>query len=78
MAVYDINKSVDSRDFINRLTTSDYFDLVKSINSESEIRGILDKNVAQTVIVIPNDFSKNIHSNKEAKVQILIQGIQHR
>ena len=75
MAVYDQNKSAESRDFINRLTSSDYFDLVKSINSESEIRGILDENVAQTVIVIPEDFSKNIHSNKEAKVQILIQGI---
>jgi ABC-2 type transport system permease protein len=75
MAVYDQNKSAESREFINRLTSSDYFDYVKSINSESEIRGILDENIAQTVIVIPEDFSKNIHSNKEAKVQILIQGI---
>ncbi len=75
MAVYDLDKTVSSREFINRLTSSNYFDLVKVVNSESEIRGILDENVAQTVIVIPDDFSKNIHSNKEAKIQILIQGV---
>ena len=75
MGVYDLDKTAESRDFINRLTSSNYFDLVKSINSEKEIREMLDGSTAQTVIVIPNDFSKNIHSNKEAKIQILIQGI---
>ncbi len=75
LVVYDLDKSVDSREFINRLTSSNYFDLVGHINSESKIREVLDQGDAQVVLVFPDDFSRNIYSNKEAKVQILVEGI---
>jgi drug efflux transport system permease protein len=75
MGVYDLDKSHDSRDFVNRLTSSSYFDLVKVINSESEIRPLLDGGEVQTVIVIPDDFSKNINAHRQTKVQVLVQGV---
>ena len=75
MVVYDLDKSENTRDFINRLTSSNYFDLVGYINSESKIREVLDEGDAQAVLVFPQDFSRKIYSGKEAKVQILVAGI---
>jgi len=75
LIVYDLDNSVDSREFVNRLTSSNYFDLVGHINSENKIREVLDKGDAQVVLVFPNDFSRNIYSNKDAKIQILVEGI---
>lgn len=75
LGVYDQNKTQDSRDYINRLTSSSYFDLVKTITSENEIRPLMDEGEVQTIIVIPQDFSKNINTHREAKVQIIVQGV---
>lgn len=75
IAVYDRDKSEYSRDFINRLTSSNYFDLVGYVDSENKIREILDKGKVQAVIVFPENMSRNIYSNKEAQVQILVEGV---
>ncbi len=75
MAVYDQDKSPDSRQLINSLTSSEYFDLVGYINDESKIGNVLDTKEAQCVIVFPNDMSKKLYSNKPAPVQILIDGV---
>ena len=75
MFVYDRDRSEISRDFINRLTSSDYFDYLGSLNSEKQIRTVLDNGKAQVVIVIPGDLSRNINSGKEPKIQILVEGV---
>ncbi len=75
LAVYDLDKSENSREFINRLSSSNYFDIVGHLNSEKQIREALDQNDAQVVIVFPQDFSRNLFSNNEAKIQILVEGI---
>ncbi|HSR18804.1 MAG TPA: ABC transporter permease [Ignavibacteriaceae bacterium] len=75
IAVYDRDKSEYSRDFVNRLTSSNYFDLAGYVDSENKIREILDKGKVQAVIVIPEDLSRNIYFDKEAQVQILVEGV---
>ncbi len=75
MFVYDQAKSVDSREFVNRLTSSNYFDIEGYINSESEIRGVLDRGEAQVVLVFPRDFSEKLYSGRDAQVQILVEGV---
>lgn len=75
LAVYDQDNSVQTRDFINRLTSSNYFDLKGYLKSEDQIRNVLDGAEAQAVIVFPYDFSRSIHSGKEADIQILVAGV---
>ena len=75
MVVYNRDNSEITRDFINRLTSSNYFDLVGNISSENQIRPVLDRGDAQVVLVFPRDFSRNIYSNKKGKIQILVAGI---
>lgn len=75
MMVYDHDKSVDSRNFINTLTSSDYFDLIGYVKNEHEIKKILDTKQAQCVIVFPKDMSRDLYSNRDAKIQILVDGV---
>jgi ABC-2 type transport system permease protein len=75
IAIYDQEKSSLSRDFINSLLQSEYFDLVDMVTSEGEINKYLDEKLAQCVIVIPNDLSEKLYSNREVKIQYLIDGV---
>jgi ABC-2 type transport system permease protein len=75
LAVFDKDKTEMSRDFINRLLSSQYFDLAGYINSDAEIRDYLDHQKAQSVLVIPRDFSKNLGRGEEENLQILIDGV---
>ena len=75
MVVLDRDKSPDSRAFIRTLTSSEYFDLVRYIDNENEIKSVLDTKEAQCVIVFPEDMSRKLYSNQEAKIQILIDGV---
>jgi len=75
IVIYDQDKSDLSRDFINSLNSSEYFNIVDFINSESKINTLLDQKVAKCVIVIPSDFSKKINSNRNTSIQYLIDGV---
>ncbi len=75
LAVYDRDNSEITRDFLNRLTSSNYFDLVDHLSSEKKIRNVLDQGEAQVVLVFPQDFSQNIYSGRPVNVQILVAGV---
>jgi ABC-2 type transport system permease protein len=75
LAVYDMDNSQITRDYLNRLTSSSYFDLVDHLRSEGQIRKVLDRGNAQVVIVFPQDFSQNIYSGRQVNVQILVAGV---
>jgi ABC-2 type transport system permease protein len=75
LAVYDQDYSAITRDFVNRLTSSSYFDLVNHISAEDQIRPSLDRGDVQVVIVFPSKFSQNIYSGQKAEIQILVAGV---
>ena len=76
LAVFDNSKSETSRGFVNSFSSSEYFDIVLIVEKEKEIKAILDDKDAQAVLVIPNDFERNIYGKKEAaKLQFLIDGV---
>lgn len=59
IAVYDQDKSEYTREYINGLISSEYFELVTYIDSDAEIKKLLDEKIVQAVVVFPNDLSKN-------------------
>lgn len=75
IVVYDQDKSVDSRNYVKSLTSSEYFDVVGYINNENQIKDVLDTKKAQCVVVFPRDMSDKLYSKQSAKVQILIDGV---
>lgn len=76
IALLDKDKSKESREFLNLLTSSDYFDSPQIIKNTNEITDILNKKIAQAVIVIPINFSEDLTSGKDpAEIQFLVDGV---
>lgn len=75
IAVYDQDKSDYTREYIDGLISSEYFDLVKYVSDDNEIITLLDKKIVQAVIVFPNDLSRRLNNNEEVKVQYLVDGV---
>lgn len=75
IAVYDQDKSDYTREYVDGLISSEYFDLVKYVGDDNEIKTLLDEKIVQAVIVFPNDLSRRLNNNEEVKVQYLVDGV---
>ncbi|MBI5177730.1 MAG: ABC transporter permease [Nitrospinae bacterium] len=74
LAVYDNDKSQASREFARKFTNSGYFDIVASPSDYREIDALLNGGKARAALVIPDDFSKNLLADREAVVQVIMDG----
>jgi ABC-2 type transport system permease protein len=72
--VFDQDKSTTSRDFIEKFTSSGYFQIEKYVSSYDEITNEINKGNAILALVIPNDFETNIYNRRTASVQALFNG----
>jgi ABC-2 type transport system permease protein len=72
--IFDQDRSATSRDFIEKYTSSGYFEIEEYVNSYDKIFEVIDKGDAILAIVIPNDFEKNIYNRRTASVQALLNG----
>ena len=75
IGVMDMEKSDLSRELINSITASGYFDVVKYFNTRQEINNALDSKDVQCVVVIPNDLSDKFYSKQTAQIQYLVDGV---
>ncbi|NWF88629.1 MAG: ABC transporter permease [Ignavibacteriaceae bacterium] len=75
LAVYDRDKSSLSREFINTITSTPYFELAGIIENENEIKQTLDKKSAQCIIVIPQNLSSEYYAKRKVSIQFLIDGV---
>jgi ABC-2 type transport system permease protein len=74
LAICDFDRSQMSREFYQSFESSGYFNIEYFIDDISQVDYYLDKTLANIVIVIPKDFSKNISKGRAAKVQVLLDG----
>ncbi len=75
IAIYDQDKSDYTREYLNGLISSEYFNLIKYITNEDEVKTLLDEKRVQVVIVFPNDLSRKLNNNQDVKVQYLVDGV---
>ncbi len=76
MGVVDEERSAESRAFVNAFVTSGYFDYVELLASPKEATTMLDEAKIKCAIVIPRDFSHKLAGGEEARVQILVDGME--
>jgi ABC-2 type transport system permease protein len=74
MAVYDQDRSQESSKLIEAFTASGYFDLKYHLVSFEGVDSVLDRGNASIVVIIPPDFSTDLHSKRNAKIQMLLDG----
>ena len=74
MAVYDQAESAESRRLVDRFIASGYFTLEDHVDSLKTAERHLNSGQALVVLVIPQDYARNIRAGFLAKVQLLVDG----
>lgn len=74
VAVLDQDRSAQSRQLLNRVTSTPYFDLVAWLDSEDEARRLLDLGEVAMVLRLPSDFARKLKQGDTAGVQMLLDG----
>ena len=72
--VYDRDGSQQSQDLLKRFQASDYFEIVRVVNSYGDLTRAIDDGHAKMGIVIPWDFSQRLRDGRHAQVQALVDG----
>lgn len=74
MVVFDQDRTSTSRDFINRFTSSGYFEVVDNVSGYKELENKIDYAEAILGLVISQDFEKNIARRQPAALQAIFEG----
>lgn len=73
-AVYDIDKTNESRAFVERLEKSGYFSIDYYINSYSELEAHIENGEVIVGVVIPANYESDLYGGKHPKLQAIFDG----
>ena len=74
LVVLDQDKSPASRTLLESFRAADYFRQAFDVNSESELRNLIDSGSARAGIIIPPDYSSRLAAGRPAQVAFIIDG----
>jgi len=72
VCVYDQEGSQFSQSLFKRVQASPYFQIVRSLHGEGEIKQVMDDGTCRMVLVTPADFSRRIMLERHASVQAIV------
>ncbi len=76
MVLCDLDKSKESREFIQTFTNSGYFTVEYATEDYNSIQSYLDNNKVTMALVIPTNFSKKLLRKESANVQVILDGAE--
>ncbi len=71
-AIYDEDHSSESQALISRFGASEYFNLYRYIDSESELRQLIDRGEITLALHIPIEFASQLKAGHTATLQLII------
>lgn len=74
MAVFDQDRTPASREFVRGFTNSGYFTVAADTESYGELERLMMEGRVRAALVVPADFSAQLLSDRDVKVQILMDG----
>ncbi len=74
LAVWDQDRSPQSRELVDRLTSSGYFTLISSPELYKPIVHAVDKTDVNVGVTIPFDFSRNLKKGRSTRIQAIVDG----
>ncbi len=74
MSILDLDHSSKSRDLINLFSHNEYFKVKLHSDKSGNPEQIIFKGNASIVLVIPNNFSKDLESGYSPSLQVLVDG----
>lgn len=74
IAVHDQDRSPAARQLLDSFRAADYFKLTFDVDSEDELRDLIDRGDARAGLIIPPDYSEHIEANGSAQVAFILDG----
>ncbi|HHY67808.1 MAG TPA: ABC transporter permease, partial [Alicyclobacillus sp.] len=74
MGVWDQAKTAQSRELVQNLTNTGYFDERYQVEGYGELQGLMDSGQIKVGLVIPRDYSKALDTRQPVDVQVLVDG----
>jgi ABC-2 type transport system permease protein len=74
LAVIDRDRTSDSRRLLDAYRAADYFRLAFDVDSEDQLRSLIDGGEAGAGLIIPQDFSEQLRSGGTARISFLLDG----
>lgn len=74
LAVFDQDRSPAARRLLDAYRAADYFRIAYDVDSEEELRALIDSGQAQVGLIIPPDYSERVLGNRTATVAFVLDG----
>ena len=74
LAVYDLDRTPESRELISRFSSSGYFRITAQAANPGDIRRWIDKGTVSAALQINQDFARKLRQRTGATVQIIVDG----
>ena len=74
MAVFDQDRSTAARELLNAFRVSDYFLISYDVNSEKEIRWLIERGDARVGLIIPPNYGADLRAERQTEVMFVFDG----
>jgi ABC-2 type transport system permease protein len=74
LAVYDLDRTAQSRRLLDAYRAADYFSLAYDVDSEAELRQLIDDGEARAGLIIPPDYSDRLLAGGSAQIAFVLDG----
>jgi len=74
LAVFDQDKSPAARELLDAYRAADYFRIDYDVNSEEELRALIDRGAARAGLIISPDYGRQIAAGETAPVAFVLDG----
>jgi ABC-2 type transport system permease protein len=74
LAVFDQDHGVEARKLLEAYRAADYFRVAFEVDSEAQLRDLIDSGRARVGLIIPPDYTDQILSNGSAAVAFILDG----
>jgi ABC-2 type transport system permease protein len=74
LAVFDQDRGPSARLLLDAYRAADYFRIAYDVDSEAELRSLIDRGLARAGLIIPPDYSQRIQASGSAQVAFVLDG----
>jgi len=74
IAVLNLDKTLESREYIDKFLASNYFKVKVYVDSINDIESLINKGKVKAAIIIPAGFERKLNRNESPQVQMIIDG----
>ncbi len=71
-AIFDENRTMESRELISRFRSTDWFDVKYYLNSQKELVDLIDQGKVTMALWFQYDFAKQMRRGKSGKLQVIV------